>query len=528
MFYVVGSGPSGVSCAYALLRQGCDVTMLDAGLTLEPERAEKLRILKEHGPSAWTGPQASFLRDGLRAGLSGVPVKLAYGSRFPYRPAAGAMRVKQTAAHLRSSYALGGFSNVWGSAVMPYHAGDIRDWPVSVDRLAPHYTAVFDFMPLAAKQDKLVDRFPLYARSFEGLKTSRQAAAMLQDLESNRDALRQIGVEFGNARLAIWARKNGHVCEYCSLCLQGCPNELIYCSSMTLPELKRFPKFRYLPGFTVQRVKETSTEVSIAAVPSGPGGGDAIQTFEGDRVYLACGVLQTTVLLMRSLQLYETPIPVLDSQYFLLPMLRLKGMTDVRKEALYTLAQLFLEIDDPALSPYTIHLQAYTYNDLFELPLRTALGPLAKALSPESLISRLMLFQGLLHSAHSTHMLVRLKRSPSGAEMVEVTGQHTEETGRILRALIKKLFRARRLLRAVPLAPLARIAQPGRGDHTGGSFPMRGNPGPLETDVFGRVPGTKRIHAVDASIFPTVPATTITLTAMANAHRIGSELELYT
>jgi len=111
--------------------------------------------------------------------------------------------------------------------------------------------------------------------------------------------------------------------------------------------------------------------------------------------------------------------------------------------------------------------------------------------------------------------------------MVEVNGQHTEETGRILRALIKKLFRARRLLRAVPLAPLARIAQPGRGDHTGGSFPMRSNPGPLETDVFGRVPGMQRVHAVDASIFPSVPATTITLTAMANAHRIGSELELY-
>lgn len=57
---------------------------------------------------------------------------------------------------------------------------------------------------------------------------------------------------------------------------------------------------------------------------------------------------------------------------------------------------------------------------------------------------------------------------------------------------------------------------------------MRRNPGPLETDVFCRVPGMTRIHAVDASIFPTVPATTITLTAMANAHRIGSELELYT
>lgn len=197
------------------------------------------------------------------------------------------------------------------------------------------------------------------------------------------------------------------------------------------------------------------------------------------------------------------------------------------KRLYITLAQVFLEIDDPALSPYTIHLQAYTFNDLFELPLRSALGPLGKAFSSEALVSRLMLFQGLLHSAHSAQMQIELKHSPSGTEIVEVIGNHTAETGRILRGVIRKLFAARRMLGAVPLPPTARIPPPGRGDHTGGSFPMRSDPGPLETDVFGRVQGLKRVHVVDASVFPSIPATTITLTAMANAHRIGSELELY-
>jgi NADPH-dependent glutamate synthase beta subunit-like oxidoreductase len=32
MVYVVGSGPAGVSVAYALLKQGAEVTMLYAGL----------------------------------------------------------------------------------------------------------------------------------------------------------------------------------------------------------------------------------------------------------------------------------------------------------------------------------------------------------------------------------------------------------------------------------------------------------------------------------------------------------------
>ena len=78
MFYVIGSGPSGVACAYALLRQGCPVTLLDAGLTLEPDRKEKLQQLQIARPASWNDPQTAFLRDGVKAGLGGIPAKLAY------------------------------------------------------------------------------------------------------------------------------------------------------------------------------------------------------------------------------------------------------------------------------------------------------------------------------------------------------------------------------------------------------------------------------------------------------------------
>jgi len=43
----------------------------------------------------------------------------------------------------------------------------------------------------------------------------------------------------------------------------------------------------------------------------------------------------------------------------------------------------------------------------------------------------------------------------------------------------------------------------------------------FETDTSGRPAGWRRVHAVDATVLPSIPATTITLTVMANAHRIG-------
>ena len=51
---------------------------------------------------------------------------------------------------------------------------------------------------------------------------------------------------------------------------------------------------------------------------------------------------------------------------------------------------------------------------------------------------------------------------------------------------------------------------------------MRHQPSEFETDVLGRPAGLHRVHVVDSTVFPTVPAPTITLTAMANAHRIAT------
>ena len=78
-------------------------------------------------------------------------------------------------------------------------------------------------------------------------------------------------------------------------------------------------------------------------------------------------------------------------------------------------------------------------------------------------------------------------------------------------------------LGGLPVVPAMQFAEPGRSYHSGGTFPMRRSPGRLETDVLGQFPGLPGVHFVDASVFPSIPATTITLTVMANAHRIATE-----
>jgi len=92
----------------------------------------------------------------------------------------------------------------------------------------------------------------------------------------------------------------------------------------------------------------------------------------------------------------------------------------------------------------------------------------------------------------------------------------------ILKKLLKKLGKMRGMTGMVPLSPMMKRGEPGRGFHTGGSFPMAANPQGFEADTLGRPVGLQRVHVVDSSVLPSIPATTITYTVMANAHRIGT------
>lgn len=62
------------------------------------------------------------------------------------------------------------------------------------------------------------------------------------------------------------------------------------------------------------------------------------------------------------------------------------------------------------------------------------------------------------------------------------------------------------------------------GYHFGSSFPMCEEPKlPTDTDLLGRPFGWKNVHIVDTSVLPSIPATSIGLLTMANAHRIATK-----
>jgi choline dehydrogenase-like flavoprotein len=216
---------------------------------------------------------------------------------------------------------------------------------------------------------------------------------------------------------------------------------------------------------------------------------------------------------------------MLDSQYFIFPFFRFSRTPGVDREPLYSLVQAFLEIDDPRVSRHLVHVEVFSYSDflkraLMATPLRFALW---NRWMQGQMFDRLLVLQCFLHSDDSSRLTLRLRRDESGRPKLEVKGA---PEGRAWRASIKaglKLAANGLKLRGLPVVPAMQFAEPGRSYHSGGTFPMRTSPGRLETDVLGQFPGLPGVHFVDASVFPSIPATTITLTVMANAHRIATQ-----
>lgn len=523
MIYIIGSGPTGIASAMALLSKGQAVTMLDAGIELEPSRQESVDRMATQPHKEWESRSVAQIKENMESSAAGIPLKYSYGSNFPYKGTDELIPRQIENVALLPSLAKGGFSNVWGSAILPYLKEDIQEWPITVEDLAPHYRSVLSFMPVSGQEDDLATKFPLYTEQAQPLPASNQIQSFLRSLDAKRQDLHREGFLYGTSRLAVMPRNDhGYGCAACGLCMYGCPYKLIYNSSQTLETLKKHPLFTYRNGFIVETLSEQGDQVIITAKQLDT---SEHQIFRGSRVYVAAGTISTTRLMLNSLQAYNQELVLKDSQYFLLPLLRYKATCGVATESLHTLAQAFLEVFDPAVSDKSIHLQIYTYNDLFREAIKSAMKfayPVFKS-AANAFLTRFLLIQGYLHSDFSSTITVKLAapEDKTNARLI-MKGGSNPKTQQTINKLVRKLQKNRRHLGAVPLQFLLKLGEPGRGFHSGGTLPMRRSPGKFETDIWGRPTGYQQVHLVDSTVFPSIPASTITLTAMANAHRIAS------
>lgn len=500
---VIGSGPAGIACAWQLIREGARVLLLDAGQEIEASILEKVSRFRNTAPELWN--KTSLFGEEIKTSVSNTAFKKLYGSDFAYRPLDEDCHFEFHRFEARPSFARGGFSNVWGATLQPYLQEDIEDWPITIKELEPFYDQILSFMPASSPSN--------------GLRLSPQMEDFMKDLLNSRAHLSQKEICLSESRLAVQtAKENKPGCIYCGFCMQGCPFGYIYHSAQTLEKLLEHPHFNYRGGFFVKKLLESREAITIS-------GFDLHSKhpvdIEAAKVYLGAGCLSTTKILLQSLDCFGQEVKLLDSQYFLLPLLRFQASKNISSQPLHTLAQIFMQMRDKKIARQTSFLQFYGYNHFYDEALKIIPGFWGLR---KTLLEHLIVAQGYLPSSVSSFAKVRLEFSQKhpGETVLAVQSDDSKKVHQTVRRLARKLLHLIPAFKAIPLIPFTQVMPTGRGFHTGGTFPMRNNPGRFESDRMGRPYGFRRLYVIDSSVFPSIPAGPITFTIMANAARIAS------
>ena len=521
----MGSGPSAAASALALERvHEARITVLDLGTQLESGRQAARTAMANTSPDRWRAEDLDLVSSVPKAKTFGrIPTKQIYGSNFVFENS-GQLDDVDADGEANRLVVIWGlrriFEHLGRTADAVLLTGTFRTWPISRQNLEPHYHEILRQIPYSGESDDLEETFPLMGTPDHLPKVTHRTSSVLQRYERRRIAVRRHGVTVGHARLAL----NGSACRRLGLCMTGCPDQLIYSASQSFDQLRARKRLDYRSGMRVDRIEEDAAgRVSVHATEVSTG---QRQSFGADRVLIGAGAIGTTRIVAGSLGLTDRSIMLAEAIQFMTPFLSRRPVPELTQDGEFTLNQfnLFVTFDSDGKEAALVH--CYPYNDviLASLPGFATSGPLS-ALTRTGL-RRLTVGLGYLPSWASPPVELRIGRAKADDSLppIQVTSGENEATKPMLSRVIRQLQRCGRALDLHPIPgqtklswarkelPLRRIVS-----HAGEAF-WRVLQRPL-----GRVGPWRNTHLIDASVFPTVAATTFTLTIMANAHRIATE-----
>jgi choline dehydrogenase-like flavoprotein len=422
------------------------------------------------------------------------------------------------------SLAVGGLASAWGAGVCRFTDEELEGLPIRLADLEPHYAAVERRIGVSGADDDLTPELGKLEGMMEPLEIDTASQQILQHYREHRERSHRAGLRMGVTRLAACSREFGgrgpHRLD--DLDFWADKSRAVYRPRWTLEQLLTYENFTYVPGLLVMRFTESAGKATVFCRRVDDG---VDEQFSARAVVLAAGVFGTARIVLRSLGMYERSVPYVCNPYTYAPCLvpSMVGRTAV--DARHSLSQLTATFAPPDQPWPPMHVSIYSYRALLtfklmkESPLSVAAGKLLMpALIP--LISIL----GLHHADDpAPGKSVALLPAKDGApERLRIAQPAQETFAQRIDRHEQMLFREMRRLGAFPFKRVR--PGPGSSIHYAGTFPMSENPGELRTSRDGLLSGTNNIYLADGSLLERLPAKGLTLTLMANANRVGTNL----
>ena len=520
---IIGSGPGAAGAALALAEDPTQqITVIDVGHELEDDLATIRSTLASTEESTWsTFDVERISHQPVGIGRSALPQKRAFGSDFPFRDVGQFAGVRAVGASNPwvVSGAYGGFSNVWGAQIMPFSRATFDCWPVAFSQMESHYGVALDEMTLAGDSDDLAELFPLLV---PGRRLPPLADRTASGPQSLRGAPRSGQVAWDHYR----AGATGLPCR-----------RLLALWSLhdRLPPSAHLLGLPYLRSPAQPRPNLLPTQTSS---PSSRRGARDVDRYSAEYLHGCDRPVDGRPDLRGLWSRRHDPIGPRIARALRQPH-HSSGIGAVHhadplgatfrgssSRGNFTLNQFNLLYDHTGEGVDLCQIHFYDYNPAFLASLPSPLrAPSAEPLLA-NFLRRISVGLGYVPGWASPGVKITAQRPHgSGRELADLVVDREGSDGwpPMLTALIRALLRVAPTLDLWPVLPMLTVSAAAKSYHFGASFPHSSVRTSTATDRQGRLDAWDNIHLVDASVFPSVPATTFTLTIMANAHRIASE-----
>ena len=412
---IIGSGPGAAGAALALAADSSQqITVIDVGCTLEEDLRTTRHRIASTEESMWSASDVERISHQPVPTHRGVlPQKRAFGSDFPFRDV-GQLEGVQAVGPANPSVvsgAYGGFSNIWGAQIMPFSKGTFDRWPITSAEMESHYRIALSEMTLAGDEDDLSELFPLMVPARPLPPLTDRSQRVLDRYQARRAFVRSHGITVGRARLAFRA----DACTRCGLCMTGCPHDLIYSSAHTFNRLRSEGRITYRPNMLATRLQE-SDGIPSAVVRNVSTGG--MEHITADRIFVACGGIGTTRLVLGSLGAFDQSVYLQESVQFVMPTVSMRPATDPRSARNFTLNQFNLLYDVTGEGVDLCQVHFYDYNPAFLASLPGVLRNPSAEPALAALLRRVSVGLGYVPGWASPRVKVVARRTTEGPEQL--------------------------------------------------------------------------------------------------------------
>jgi hypothetical protein len=376
---------------------------------------------------------------------------------------------------------------------------------------------------LPTYKDGLTNAFPNFTTSLDNsspIKLSNSQKKLLNQLSQLEIQTDRQSCLVGQAR--VLTKNSGPTgCKYCGMCSFGCIYDSIFSSKNEIEKLVRENRIEYISSLRLISVEDFGEMARLNCINLVSG---EEEVFACRVAFIAAGAVNSTKIALKSLGLEKEIIKFQKTGGFVRPYFSIKKLgLDWPNQN--TQANVFMEIKDLSISKYWIHSQVSSPNEVVILGLGLLKDSFfQRILSPmrRFFLNHLVLVMTNVHSNEGPYYSISLSPNSKHAKFVgslEIPKSYTSIEKRIERLIRRKLLSIGMI--SIPFAKKG--VGNGPGYHIGSSMPMGGE-GSISTNELGQLRSHKNIFFIDTSVLPCIPATTIGLFAMSNAHRITSKV----